>query len=803
MTSILPSHPVARLVGAIVLACCASLLLLALFSYRPEQITGIGAVAHNLGGSAGAWASHALIGSFGAAAFVIPVIMLGYTVALLRGKILNDLPLRLTGAVLLIPALTGLLHLIGDGEMRAALLRHWDHVHLHGLGGRVGWLLCVEPGTAETAIDHPGGWLRRHAGTVGSAAALVLVLIGAICAMRLHLIHYGQRVLAAARKHHERTSASTRRSVTAGEASRPRPATSVFSDEPAVAEPPRPTTPAPESEPSTGTTTRRRKSTTALDTDDLLSRIRARRKDLADANGEPLAAVAASSATISDDENVDDDADDDQSCDNDSPSPAQEDASPHRGPSIDAAVISAAPAVPSTATKTAPRPAKAASKPAPAPAQPRPDASGDYRLPSLEMLGSIEKLPQHLHDAEVTMVSGEIEALFADHKINVKVVNANRGPVITQYELELLDSGKRVKKLESFHIELSMRLGTEGVRIVIPLPGRKTIGVEVPNEHKEAVVMRDLVEATDPGKYALPLIIGRDVFGNPIIDDLHKMPHLLIAGATGMGKSVCLNAIISSLLLFRGPDQVKFIMVDPKMVELAPYEGIPHLLAAPITDMSKAHAALEWACKTMDERFWAMKNAGARNIQAYNALGEDGIRKALERKKLDPDQINLPPHMDYIVMIIDEYADLMMVNKEVEKGIVRLCQKARACGIHVILATQRPSSDVVTGLIKGNMPARICFRVSDALNSRVVLDTNGAESLIGKGDLLYQANGAPAPARGQGVWVRDDELDAIIEHAREQGSPEYDDTIFTTGAAAIAAKEGGSGETGGKASNWA
>ena len=314
------------------------------------------------------------------------------------------------------------------------------------------------------------------------------------------------------------------------------------------------------------------------------------------------------------------------------------------------------------------------------------------------------------------------------------------------------------------------------------------------------VVMRDLVEELDSDEYTLPLILGRDVLGQPMVGDLAKMPHLLVAGATGMGKSVCMNAMICSILLFREPDMVKFIMVDPKMVELAGYEDIPHLLTPPITDMTKAHAALEWACKTMDERYYALRMAGVRNIADYNKLGEEEIAARLEKRaRTSPTLPGIETTMPYIIILVDEYADLMMVNKEVEKSIVRLTAKSRACGIHIILTTQRPSADVVTGFIKSNLPARISFRVADKNNSRVVLDAGGAENLLGKGDMLYLPPGSSSLRRGQGVWVKDEEIDAVIEHAKSQGSPEYDDSIFRVGAAAMS---GGGNSGGDSTSDW-
>jgi S-DNA-T family DNA segregation ATPase FtsK/SpoIIIE len=340
-----------------------------------------------------------------------------------------------------------------------------------------------------------------------------------------------------------------------------------------------------------------------------------------------------------------------------------------------------------------------------------------------------------------------------------------------------------------------MKLGTEGIRIVAPLPNKTTVGVEVPNKIKEAVVMRELVEAIDPAVNILPMILGRDAVGKPLVTDLAKCPHLLVAGSTGMGKSVCMNAMICSILLFRTPDEVRFIMVDPKMVELAGYEDIPHLLAPPITDMTKAHAALEWACQVMDQRYEALKATGCRNISDYNQLGIEEIRARLDKKRLSMDDLpEAKDRMYYIVILVDEYADLMMVNKEVEKSIVRLAAKSRACGLHVILTTQRPSADVVTGLIKSNLPSRICFRVVDKNNSRVVLDVSGAENLLGKGDMLFLQPGTSSPVRGQGVWLKDSEINAIVEHAKKQGRPEYNEDVVKVGA--VAQEGGGSGGKG-------
>jgi S-DNA-T family DNA segregation ATPase FtsK/SpoIIIE len=448
--------------------------------------------------------------------------------------------------------------------------------------------------------------------------------------------------------------------------------------------------------------------------------------------------------------------------------------------------------------------ATVAKKSAP-PTKPREKTSGApdaYVLPPKDLLADAPQRRQAEHDAEKNATARAIEQVFSQFNIGVEVVAATRGPVVTQYEIRLLDQGMRVGKVEGFEKDLAMKLGTEGIRIVAPLPNKTTIGIEVPNKVKEAVVMRPLVDEVNPSEMALPVVLGRDVVGKPLVADLAKMPHLLVAGATGMGKSVCMNAMICSILLFRSPDEVRFIMVDPKMVELAGYEDIPHLLAPPITDMTKAHAALEWACRTMDERYEALRLTGVRDIKSFNELGEDQIRFRLAKKEMKLEDLpgSITAHMPYIVVLVDEYADLMMVNKEVEKSIVRLAAKSRACGIHVILTTQRPSADVVTGLIKSNLPSRICFRVVDKSNSRVVLDLSGAENLLGKGDMLFLQPGTSAPVRGQGVWLKDSEIQAIIDHAKAQGKPQYEDGVVAVGA--VAQRDGSGGGEAGAGGEW-
>ncbi len=730
------------LLWAVLLVAVAIFLTVAVFGYRADQVGAASPPGSNPMGLVGAYAAHFLVRSWGVVALLAPILALGWAVVLWRDRDLDGVGRRLTGSALLVPAMCGLVHLIPD-EAATWLLLRWDQSQFHGLGGALGNVLVG-----------PDGVMRQLFDVAGSILVLSLVAALALVLMDLGLRRYVRYLWRSARHH----------------APAPAEASEVperLSTEPFIA--PRP---APAKQRATTSINELAKrlsddSTLPPDADELVQRIRRHRENLGRGEGSgssaSIPAVTASEPAAS-------------------TSPLMTAPAPMPGPAVSEP------------------PPVAAAPPPPRPAPPRRDpvtAGGEYILPPVDLLHARKERRDAEHEHEKHATGKAIEDTFHHFNINVQVVAAARGPVVTQYELKLLDQGMRVGKVEGFEKDLAMKLGTEGIRIVAPLPNKTTVGVEVPNKVKEAVTMRDLVEEIDPATMALPIVIGRDAVGRPLVSDLAKMPHLLVAGATGMGKSVCMNAMICSILLFRRPEEVKFIMVDPKMVELAGYEGIPHLLCAPITDMTKAHAALEWACRTMDERYEALKATGVRDIKTYNDLGEDEVRARLERKSLSLDDLpNAKAHMDYIVVLVDEYADLMMVNKEVEKSIVRLAAKSRACGIHVILTTQRPSADVVTGLIKSNLPSRICFRVVDKNNSRVVLDVSGAENLLGKGDLLFLQPGTSLPVRGQGVWLKDQEIEAIVEHAKAQGRPEYDDEILNVGAIAMS---GGGGAAGGSA----
>jgi DNA segregation ATPase FtsK/SpoIIIE-like protein len=363
-----------------------------------------------------------------------------------------------------------------------------------------------------------------------------------------------------------------------------------------------------------------------------------------------------------------------------------------------------------------------------------------------------------------------------DLGIEITSVTANPGPVVTQYELTPAPN-VRISRIEGLGDDLAMALSARSIRIEAPIPGKAVVGIEIPNHEAEAIRFKPLLTPIDKAgawtpSQAIPFALGKDVGGAPQIRDLASMPHLLIAGATGSGKSVMVNAIIASFLFARTPQELRMILVDPKRVELSGYNGLPHLLVPVITESDKAASALKWAVLEMENRYRMFASASARNLEGYNSSRED-----------------VNDRMFSIVIIIDELADLMMQDgRETEEAIVRIAQKARATGIHLILATQRPSVNVVTGLIKANIPSRVAFSMASQIDSRTVLDAPGAEDLIGRGDMLFQPSDAPKPTRMQGVFVSDREINAVVTHWRNQGLPDYQ-----LGIVASAERSGGGG----------
>jgi len=385
---------------------------------------------------------------------------------------------------------------------------------------------------------------------------------------------------------------------------------------------------------------------------------------------------------------------------------------------------------------------------------------GDYRLPSLDLLNAPPPLEARQIKEDLTNNARVLEDTLDDFGISVKVTDIERGPIITRYELEPAP-GVKINRIVTLGDDIALAMKAQSVRIVAPIPGKARVGVEVPNTQSSLVYIKELLGSKEfqESDSKLTIAIGKDISGTSVIAHLDDMPHMLIAGTTGSGKTVCVNSVILSLLLKCTPNELKFVMIDPKMVELAPFNGLPHLLCPVVTESKKASGALNWAVAEMERRYRLLAEVGARNILAYN-----------EKSTSE----NLP----YIVVIIDEFADLMVVARDqVESAVTRLAQLSRAVGIHLVLATQRPSVDVITGVIKANMPARISFKVASKVDSRTVLDMNGADKLLGRGDLLFLRPQDAKLTRAQGALVSDEEIERVVEFIKKQAQPVYDENI--------------------------
>jgi S-DNA-T family DNA segregation ATPase FtsK/SpoIIIE len=392
-----------------------------------------------------------------------------------------------------------------------------------------------------------------------------------------------------------------------------------------------------------------------------------------------------------------------------------------------------------------------------------PQNAADYELPSIELLLPSETFNFDEQENEVRRKAKILEQTFKEFGFNIRVVEIQTGPVIAQFEVEL-EAGLRLSKITGLADDLAIALRVPSVRIVAPIPGKNTVGIEVPNTTRQIVRLREVIEEANGKvqKMRIPVYLGKDVSGNAMTVDLSTLPHLLIAGRTGTGKSVCLNSIITSMVMTRRPDEVRMLMIDPKMVELSQYKSLPHLMHPVVTDMKKAEAILGWAVEKMEERYHLLARAGVRHLSGYNQLGEEELMERI-RPENEDERRQIPTHMPYIVIVADELADLMMTSaKEVETHIIRLAQKSRAVGIHLVLATQKPTVDVITGLIKSNLPARICFQVASRTDSRVVLDEMGADKLLGNGDMLFLWPGTSTLLRGQGTYLSDDEINRVI-----------------------------------------
>ena len=405
-----------------------------------------------------------------------------------------------------------------------------------------------------------------------------------------------------------------------------------------------------------------------------------------------------------------------------------------------------------------------------------------YIFPPLDLLNEAEKVDQRKFVADVKKQCQTLEKTLADFRVNAKVTGVTRGPSVTRYELEPAP-GVKVSSVVNLSEDIALRLAAPGVRVEAPIPGKAAIGIEVPNITNDMVSFREIVdcEAVRKNPSKLCVGLGKDIEGNVITIDISKMPHLLVAGTTGSGKSVCVNTLLTGIMFKARPDEVKLILVDPKVVELTNYNGIPHLLVPVVTDAKKAASALHWAVAEMERRYKSFADTRVRDIKAYNAQAEE--------------------KMPFIVIVIDEMSDLMMVAKaDVEDAILRLAQKARACGIHMVLATQRPSVDVITGIVKANIPSRIAFAVSSLTDSRTILDMGGAEKLLGKGDMLFYPIGSNKPLRVQGAFVSDEELNRITDFIKEQAIPvEYSEEVTNVALPSDSQKEEkGASANGGK-----
>lgn len=404
-------------------------------------------------------------------------------------------------------------------------------------------------------------------------------------------------------------------------------------------------------------------------------------------------------------------------------------------------------------------------------------SGSEFRLPPITLLDEIEDCSVNVDSENLQMQSRMVEKKLNDFGVQGEVSAVQPGPVITTFEYKPA-AGVKISKIVNLTDDLALALRAESIRIVAPIPGKAAIGIEIPNFEREPVNFREIAvsEEYQKSRSRLTLCIGKDIVGTPVTATLDKMPHLLIAGATGAGKSVGLNSMIASILFKATPNDVKFIMVDPKRIELSSYNGIPHLITPVVIDMKKATNALFWAVREMERRYELLSDNKARNITQYNKKVEK-LKKEKSKEKSDDEPLEKLP---FIVIIIDELADLMMVSsRDVEVALTRLAQMARAAGIHLILATQRPSVDVLTGIIKANFPTRISFQVSSKIDSRTILDTGGSESLLGAGDMLYLPPGTAKLQRIHGAYISEDELTRVVDFLKKQKKPDYDESVLS------------------------
>jgi len=707
-----PRDRVRDLTALGLLAGCA-FLIVALATFHPADPPAARmfpphARATNACGLFGSTVATGLYEAFGLGAWFVVMLALGFDVALLRRRAMPDLPLRAAGAAL---ATAGVCTLL------AMFLPDWIERPLWGPGGRVGALGRF---FAEAYLARAGAAIVVSAIT---GAGLFLACDTVLLRIAEGLMAFARGILAACRA--ASTSLAARRAATPAAAD-----TDVRSAFPGLR--------------------RRLAESNATDEGDA---------DDDDEESEPTIRVRRREPPV-----VIDEADEDE---NDAS--AEETVADETDEAEEA--DDAAPAAPTRAPVPI-RSLASRRKPA-ATLELSPDPAADYELPGLDLLLPTEHLELDQQEQEVRERARVLEKTFGEFGFKVKVVEIETGPVISQYEIEL-EAGLRLSKIANLADDLAIALRVPSVRIVAPIPGKNSVGIEVPNTTRQMVRLREVIEETQAKSRTMkiPIFLGKDVAGNPMVVDMASMPHLLIAGRTGTGKSVCLNSIIVSMLMTRRPDEVRMLMIDPKMVELTPYKSLPHLMHPVVTDMKKAEAILAWAVEKMEERYTLLAKVGVRHLTQYNALGRDELIKRINPAS-EEEAAAIPTTMPFIVMIADEIADMMMTaGKEIEAHIIRLAQKSRAVGIHLILATQKPTVDVITGLIKSNLPARIAFQVASRTDSRVVLDEMGAERLLGNGDMLFLSPGTSQILRGQGTFLSDDEIGRVMA-AIGTSEPQY------------------------------
>lgn len=415
-----------------------------------------------------------------------------------------------------------------------------------------------------------------------------------------------------------------------------------------------------------------------------------------------------------------------------------------------------------------------------------------YQFPSLDLLENPETNYSERMEALVREQAQVLEQALQTFSIDAEVVGIESGPVVTLFSVQLAP-GTRVARLQTISSDIARSLQAQNIRILPNTAGKTTVGIEVPNQQKEKVRLKELMSGGHSEGMMLPMFLGKDASGEPLVADLTRMPHMLIAGTTGSGKSVCMNTIIMSWLYTKRPDELKLVLVDPKMVEMSQFADIPHLMCPVVTEMGRAAAILEWAVGKMEERYELLREAMVRDIASYNALGEVELYERFQPQN-DAERAAIPKRLPYMVFVIDELADLMMTNKEVEHSIVRIAQKARAVGIHLILATQRPQANVVTGLIKSNMPCRASFKVASGMDSRIVLDSKGAELLLGQGDMLFLNPKTSEIRRSQGTLVSDNEIRRVTRFLKDVAAPTFERSLLVIRPSSGAGGEGEGGD---------